>query len=123
MEKKPGVESRRTPRRVFERPIGVLHHGVYEVAQALQLSEGGMLFISEEKRMIGEFIVVSLVMPTTGCLVVRGEMIYERIHPEGGFQYGVKFTPLQLNQRRVVRNYVAAKTQEEAEREAHESVH
>lgn len=120
MSAKPGVESRRTPRRVYQRPVGLLIDGGYSLVSALQLSEGGTLFVSGSKLKLNSPIVVSLVLPGTGCVVARGELIYERPHPSGGFQYGVRFSELQRPQRRLIRNYVAAKTQEEAEVEAQE---
>ena len=113
-----GVENRRTPRRIYQRPIGILLHGVYDVFQGLQLSEGGLLFRSEKMFAVKSQIVATLVMPGGGVIVTRGEVIYAR--PDSGRtqQFGVKFTSLPLHLRRVIRNYVTAKTQAEAEAEA-----
>ena len=79
--KKAGKEGRRTPRRVYQRPIGVLCRGQYQVLQALQLSEGGLLFQTEKKFATKDQTVLSLVMPGGGVIVARGELIYERAVP------------------------------------------
>ena len=117
-----GAEARRTPRRVFLRAIGLLRHGEYILVQALQLSEGGMLFQSPVQFAVGDAIVLSLIIPGGSSIVVRGEVIYSKpgqgpIEP----QYGVKFAPLALQPRRLIRIYVTAKTQAEAEAEHFDS--
>lgn len=118
-EKQGGIESRRTPRRVYMRSIGVLWNGQYMVTQGLQISEGGMLFRTNVSLPIKSQVVISLVLPGGGDVIVtRGEIIYERPGPAEGRQYGVRFKNLALNLRRLIRNYVTAKTQAEAEAEA-----
>lgn len=114
-----GPESRRTPRRVYSRPIGVLNRGVYQVARGHQLSEGGMLISTTESLKVHERVVVTLVMPGGDNVVARGEIIYMNPGEGGRPHYGVKFTELPLPTRRLIRNYVAAKTQAEAESEGH----
>jgi hypothetical protein len=112
------TDQRRTPRRVYVRPIGVLCLGQYEVQQALQLSESGVLFQSSHKFEVKDQVVASLVLPGDGVVVARGEITSERSEANGNLhQYGIKFVPLPLHLRRWIRNYVAAKTQEEAEAE------
>lgn len=113
-----GVEARRTPRRVYYRSIGVLHSGTYELMQGLQISEGGMLFRSKLSIPIKGQIVVSLVLPGGSVIVTRGEVIYERSDAGGFRQFGVRFKALPIQLRRLIRNYVTAKTQAEAEEEA-----
>jgi len=123
MVNQSGVESRRTPRRVYQRPIGILCQGAYFLAQAHQLSEGGLLFSSDRIFTAGDLIVISLVMPDGGSVVVRAEVIYERPGKRGSPpQYGVRFQSLHIPQRRQIRNYVAAKTQKEAEAELEDEV-
>ena len=117
-EQKKGSEARRTPRRVYFRPIGVLVHGKYGVQQALQLSEGGMLFQTRQNLEVGNLIVATLILPNGGCVVSRGEIIYLKPAQGSSFhQYGVKFPSLPIQLRRLIRNYVTAKTEEEAVKE------
>lgn len=109
-------ESRRSPRRVYQRPLGVLCLGKYNVVQAMQLSEGGLLFTSEELEFAEKAqVVVSLIMPTGHAIVARAEVLYSLA---GGTQFAVKFVNLPIHLRRAIRNYVSAKTQAEAEAEA-----
>jgi len=114
-----GRQNRRTPRRVFARPIGVLHHGEYAVVQASQLSEGGIGFYSAKEIAQNDLIVISLVMPGGGVVVGRGQINQGRPQ-DGTIHYSVKFVAMSLLLRRLIRNYVTAKTQAEAEMEAEE---
>lgn len=116
-----GRKQRRTPRRVFSRPIGVLHQGEYEVVLASQLSEGGIGFFSSKKMASNDLVVISLVMPSGGVVVGRGQILQSKSQEEsrdGALHYGVKFIAMSLPLRRLIRNYVTAKTQAEAEKEA-----
>lgn len=111
-----GQKQRRTPRRVYRRSIGVLHGGEYRVVQASQLSEGGLVFQSPDKFAMHDQVVASLILPGGGVVVARGEI---SLNPEGkANQFSIKFKPLALQLRRLIRNYVSAKTQAEAELEA-----
>jgi hypothetical protein len=121
LESKPGIAARRTPRRVFNRPIGILYHGEYTPVRAWQISEGGLLFSSPQKLVIHTSIVLTVLVPGAPGIVARGELIYQKPQPGnkiGDPQFGVKFENLPLHLRRVIRNYVSAKTQAEAEMEA-----
>jgi hypothetical protein len=110
--------ARRTPRRMFQHPIGVMYHGKYAVLEAHQLSEGGLLFSSPEPLTVHDFILATLIMPCGQHVIIRGELVYEIKAGRGPFKYGVKFAELPLAQRRAIRNYVGAKTRAEAEAEA-----
>jgi hypothetical protein len=110
-----GIAFRRTPRRAFNRSVGILCAGHYQVFQAMQLSEGGMLFKSEKPFQLTQQIVASLVLPGGGVVSARGEIIYQKPDTDSFQQYGVKFAPLSLNVRRWIRIFVSSKTQKEAE--------
>ncbi len=120
MAKKVGIEGRRTPRRSFSRPLGVLWRGQYRVCRAIQISEGGMLFSTTVKIETNDKIVITAIVDSTESLIVSAEVLYEAKGTPGSFSYGVRFIDLPLNQRRMIRNYVSAKTLEEAELEVDE---
>ncbi|MEK7358725.1 MAG: PilZ domain-containing protein, partial [Bdellovibrionota bacterium] len=101
-----GIEARRTPRRVFNRAIGVLHGGRYSIQQALQLSEGGMLFTSDSRFANGERIVATVLLPGGDGILFQAEIIYGRPGLNGSFQYGVKFNGVGIHHKRMIRNYV-----------------
>jgi hypothetical protein len=110
-------DSRRSPRRTFQRPVGLLVQGRYAVAEAAQISEGGMLILSSSELALKDLIVVTLLLPDGGHAVARAEVLYRRkpTQPGGPAAFGLQFLNLPLMKKRIIRNYVAAKTQEEAE--------
>ena len=119
-------ESRRSPRRAYERPIGVLLHGTYNVFRALQLGEGGLSFTADKKMSVNpdsngavkDRLVISIILPGVAeAIVTQAEIAYENSVGHKGYNYGVQFIEMPLHVRRIIRNYVTAKTQEEAERE------
>jgi hypothetical protein len=110
-------ESRKTPRRIFVHPMGVLSAGNYGLVRSLQLSEGGLLFETPDPFQIHDGIVVSFLLPDGHGVVARGEVIYSKPGRGGRIEYGVKFAALSLKLRRMIRLYVTAKTQAEAEAE------
>ncbi len=110
-------KGRRTPRRVFNHPIGVLCHGIFEVVQAEKLSEGGVGFQADGQFPPHSNVVISMILPGGQMVVTRGVIL----EPNGDSPPGrvaVKFSEMSLQLKRRIRNYVAAKTQEEAEVEA-----
>ena len=111
--------ARRTPRRPFQRPVGVLVGGHYEVLRARQLSEGGMsLFLGEfgsrlrikvEEVKVGQKLCVTFILPSGESLSLRGEVIYHDAETGPGLHLGVKFGTVPLHQRRLIRAYVSSK--------------
>lgn len=110
---------RRTPRRPFQRPVGVLVGGHYEVLRARQLSEGGMsiflgnfgsrLRIKVEEVKIGQKIGLTFVLPSGHHLSLLGEVIYHDAESGAGLHIGIKFGVVPLHQRRLIRAYVSSK--------------
>lgn len=111
--------ARRTPRRPFPRPVGVLVNGHYEVLRARQLSEGGLsLFLGEfgsrlrikvEEVQVGQKICVTFLLPSGESLCLGGEVIYHDAESGPGLHIGVKFGTVPLHQRRLIRAYVSSK--------------
>ncbi len=110
---------RRTPRRPFQRSVGVLVGGHYEVLRGRQLSEGGMsLFLGEigsqlplqvEEVGVGKNICVTFVLPSGESLSLRGEVIYHDTESSQGLILGVKYVSVSLHQKRLIRAYVSSK--------------
>lgn len=111
--------ARRTPRRPFPRPVGVLVSGHYEVLRARQLSEGGIsLFLGEfgsrlrikvEEVQVGQKLCVTFLLPSGESLCLGGEVIYHDAESGPGLHIGVKFGTVPLHQRRLIRAYVSSK--------------
>ena len=110
------IENRRSPRRVFRRPVGILLHGNYQVCQALQLGEGGMMAIIDAEIPSGTQLVATVFLPGGGHALMQAEVLYHAKTPEG-HAYGMIFTSVPLAQKRHIRNYVSAKTEQEAQDE------
>lgn len=111
--------ARRTPRRPFVRPVGVLVGGHYEVLRARQLSEGGIsIFLGEfgsrlrikvEEVKVGQKICLTFSLPSGESLCLLGEVIYHDAESGAGLHIGVKFGTVPLHQRRLIRSYVSSK--------------
>ncbi len=110
------LENRRSPRRVFRRPVGILVHGDYQVCKALQLGEGGMMAIIDADIASGTSVVATVFIPGGGYALVQAVVLY-RVDSGEGKAYGLKFENVPIAQKRFIRNYVSAKTQKEAEEE------
>lgn len=108
----------RSPRRVFDRPVGLLFKGCYFVCRGLQVSEGGMLIGIDLALSAGDLVLLSLLLPSSGGTVVRAEILYRHALSQSGLpEFGLKFLNITVLARRSVRNYVSAKTLDEAELE------
>lgn len=107
----------RAPRRYYDRPVGLLYRGAYFVCRGLQISEGGMLVGIDLALTRGDQIVVAIILPSGRGVVARGSILYSRKHESGLPAYGLQFVGLDVADRRTVRDYVSAKTREEADRE------
>jgi len=114
-----GAVARRTPRRPFQRPVGVLSGGHYEVLRARQLSEGGMsIFLGElgarlrmkvEEVQVGKSMSMTFILPSGDSISLRGEVIYHDTESGSGLHIGVKFGVVPMTQRRLIRSYVSSK--------------
>jgi hypothetical protein len=127
-----GIAARRTPRRLFRRPVGLLVEGRYAVVQARQLSEGGMSVTffaagvtwtdpdtQESQSMtlqdvsVGKRVVMTLILPSGTPVILRGELIYhedgERSGEANVVNLGIKFDSVPIHLRREIRNYVSSK--------------
>lgn len=132
--------SRRTPRRLYRRPVGILVGGRYEVPFGIQLSEGGLLIdtvdasgrerFTADELGVGQRLTVTMILPTGSSMVLRGSVIYHEdsgsARPSGranannvaasanGTAIAIKFDSVPLTQRREIRNYVSSKPVNEA---------
>ena len=106
----------RAPRRVYRRPIGVLVHGHYEICDALLLSENGILFETLNVVASGTLVLCTLIMPGDASVVVRAQINFVK-KKGSSLRLGAEFLNVDLQTRRKIRNYVAAKTLDEVETE------
>jgi hypothetical protein len=122
--------NRRTPRRIFRRPVGVMVRGHYVVLDGRSISEGGLLVAlgdrgdhSSASRMsldelpVEARVSVSIILPAGSTLVLRGKVIYQEGDEAIGHSIGIKFEAVPLQQRRDIRIYVSSKEAGEADLE------
>lgn len=107
-----GVGRRRVPRRTFEAAVGVLLHGKYSVQRAYQVGEGGMMVSTKAASLKeGEMLGLSFYLPAGMLVMVRG-MVRSVIPAKGDLpeRYGIEFENVGFQQKREIRNFVAAAT-------------
>ena len=104
------VANRKTPRRTYERLVGVLHKGKYFLQNSLQISEGGMMIELPNYVKRGDFIVVSFILPTSLETVNgRAEVLYLQKVSDKLSKVGIKFINLDTIKRRAIRDFVSSK--------------
>lgn len=116
---------RKSPRRQFERQVGVLYEGVFELCRARQIGEGGMLVACARELAIGAHLVLSFFIPGQACVVVRAE-VRNSNRSEGAdavsenvpAAYGVLFHNLSPEHKRKIRYYAASQAPTEQELKA-----
>lgn len=111
------TQRRRVPRRAFKNQIGLLVSGLYQVETGLEIGEGGMMFQSPRSLEVGKMLAVTFKLPGVSPCVVRAVVKYVLPHLEEGnpqSRYGVEFLELDFNYKREIRNYVASKSEHEA---------
>lgn len=107
---------RRYPRRVFFGFVGVLINGHYIITESTSLGEGGMSFLSNSVLEHGTFLVVTFKIPGDAMMSVRGEIRNSRRSKAKDTQkliYGLQFLPLQIGEKRRIRTYVSARSEDE----------
>ncbi|MEC9282181.1 MAG: PilZ domain-containing protein [Bdellovibrionota bacterium] len=109
-------EKRKFPRRIFESSLGVLSKGIYYTGVGVEIGEGGMMFHINEEISESNRLLVSFRVPNHGFVVIQANVRNTR-HDDGGFRYGIEFVDLAFENRRRIRDFIAEKTQDEADRE------
>lgn len=113
------LHERRTPRRQFDRPVGVLFKGKYQIIKAVQISEGGVLLELPGHIKVGDHLLMNLILKADrGYAVSRGEVLYVNEDVSDGFKrMGIKFFDLSSRHKRFIRDYIASKSEEEISKE------
>jgi hypothetical protein len=110
------ISKRRSPRRLFERRVGLLHRGVYCVVDAIEIGEGGMMVRLVNDVKVDDEVVVTFAIPGKKLMSISGAVRYV-IELGSGKAFGLQFKELEIPYKRIIRRYVAAKSEEEASSE------
>ena|SRR5260221_11344230 len=101
---------RRFPRRKFTTVVGILSRGKYNIVPCLEIGEGGMRFLAQEKHLKGGLVVANLFLPKEHFVAVTGEVVYmSETDSTGRSSYGLKFRNLSFESKRQIRDYIAEK--------------
>lgn len=109
-------ERRKFPRRYFQRNVGVLSRGEYVIGEGVEIGEGGMMFSINKEISESNRVLVSFRIPNHGFVVIQAHIRNTR-HNDTYYRYGVEFVDLAFQNRRRIRDFIAEKTEEEAQRE------
>jgi c-di-GMP-binding flagellar brake protein YcgR len=114
----PGLARRRFPRRVFKRTVSVLCEGLYYIGAGNEIGEGGMLLEMNESVSMheGAQLLINFLLPSTGICIVKAEVRSYRTD-KGKHYYGVLFLNLDYDGKKGIREYIAAKSEQESEEE------
>lgn len=114
----PGLARRRFPRRVFKRTVSLLCEGVYSIGQGSEIGEGGMLIEMDASVPMqdGANLLINFLLPSTGICIVKAEVRSYR-ETNGKHFYGVLFLNLDYDGKKGIREYIAAKSEQESEEE------
>jgi Tfp pilus assembly protein PilZ len=106
---------RRFPRRQFRRSVGVLAQGDFNVITGMEIGEGGLLFQSAKDFQVGSEVVLNFFIPGRDFVSVRGQIVYTLPgKTKAGPSFGIKFQNLPFEGKRMIRDYIAEKTSQEA---------
>ena len=108
---------RRFPRRQFRYSVGVLARGEYNVVSGLEIGEGGLLFQTTLELIKDSDVVLNFFVPGRSFISVRGLIVYslpDSANKGEKRSYGIKFHSLAFEYKRVIRDYIAEKTSQEA---------
>jgi len=108
---------RKYPRRVYFGYVGVFVNGQYFLTQCTSLGEGGLSFVYDLTILINSQLVVTFKIPGDTMISVRGELKNSRKNrakeSSGKLIFGIQFLPLPIGERRRIRAYVSARSEDE----------
>lgn len=108
---------RKYPRRIFFGAIGLLLKGNYYISSATTIGEGGLSFKWDQSIVVGTEIVISFKIPGESMISRRGEVRNGRPDNSSAqsksFIIGVQFLPLTIAEKRKIRSYVSARSENE----------
>lgn len=112
------IKKRRFPRRKFTQKIGLLFRGKYDISESVQIGEGGMMIRSPHEHEEGDWVVLSFLVPGRAFVIVRGQVQFKGKDSSIGTPlYGIRFLNITFENRRVLRDFISAKTEAEAREE------
>ncbi len=104
------IDRRRFPRRLFEKKVGCLYQGIYEILDSGEIGEGGMLIFASQTIPIDHKLVVSFLLPNGLFVSAKSEIKnHTKKLSDGRQAHGVAFVDLPFDIKREIRSFVAAR--------------
>ena len=98
---------RQYPRKKFTKPVAFLSQGVSQVAQGIEIGEGGVSFQTDFLLNENHPVVVNFFIPNGGFFTLRGDVRSSVKDSQGKIIYGLSFIEVSLSLKRQIRAYVA----------------
>lgn len=98
---------RQYPRKAFTKPVAFLCQGVSQVAQGVEIGEGGISFQTDFLLNEAHPVVVNFFIPNGGFFTLRGDVRSSVKNAQGKMTYGLSFIEVSLPLKRQIRAYVA----------------
>lgn len=105
-----GKSRRKSPRRPFQRGIGVLSAGHYLLAQGHEIGEGGIAFIANENLQEGTAVVLNFQIPNGAFVSTICEIRSVKQNADGGYVHGCLFRNIKFEHKREIRTFVSARS-------------
>jgi hypothetical protein len=103
---------RKSPRRALNRKVGFLYLGDYHILQGIDVGEGGIGLIVDHKNFVENTnVLVSFQVPGGNFVFIKGTLMPHQAHKtlKNKNIYGVVFSDIEIDQRRLIRNYVTGR--------------
>ncbi|OYZ12987.1 MAG: hypothetical protein B7Y39_18405 [Bdellovibrio sp. 28-41-41] len=109
MQKDTSLDSlRKFPRKNYSRLISVLYKGRYYTFESIELSEGGLSFLSDLVLDNGTECIVNLQIPKGDFVSIRGTIRHSS-KVNGQINIGLSFDKMAFSNKRQIRSFVAAR--------------
>lgn len=99
---------RKFPRKLYTRLISLLYRGQYYTFESIELSEGGLSFLSDLVLDNGTECVVNLQIPKGDFVSIRGTIRHSS-KVAGQLNIGLSFDKMAFSNKRQIRSFVAAR--------------
>ena len=108
-------QTRKLPRRKFTHKVGLLYKGKYVMAQGRQIGEKGILLEPGLTLEPEQLVLISFAVMNAKIIIVRAKILYKTVDSSGKDIFGFEFINLPFTDRRIIREYIAEKTETEAQ--------
>lgn len=99
---------RKFPRKVYKKLISILYRGQYYTINALEISEGGLSFLSDFIFDGNTECVVNLQIPKGDFMSIRATIRHSS-KVDGKMNVGLSFNQMPFSSKRQIRSFVAAR--------------